>query len=252
MKKFFFIFILLFNCLFLFSQDDYVADGKIENKTSKHKGVSNPDFTNYTLTASAYTLNKRDFRFSNTDIIFTKASYGLRDNTTVSVNTSLAGTFVGAIKQNININDGIDLALSASAGQALFVPEDSVVNIVGGQALITLGDHQNNFTIGTGFYYAKSNYDVIDNNREFYLQNIFVATQRQIRPKTYIVAEGIYFFNYNTFVGSLALKFIIKTRMSLLVGIMPLYRNGRITPNRSTIEGGVVPVASFRFYLDRH
>lgn len=252
MKKLFFIYILLSNITITIAQDDYVSDIKIEDQTSKFKGIPNPDFTNYTFTASAYTLKKRDFRFSNTDIIFGKASYGLTDNTMASINISLIGTTVAAIKQRINLNDAIDLAFSASAGQALFLPKDSIVLITGGQSLITFGDHQNNFTVGAGFYYAKGNYDLVGEKRELFLQNIFVATQQQLKPKTYLVAEGMYFLNYNAFTGSLALKFIIKTNMSLLVGLMPLFRDGRVTPNRSAIEGGVVPVASFRLYLDRH
>ena len=238
MKKFiaFFIFTLLL--LQVKAQDDYVSDEKIPSKDEIYDGIPNPDFTNYTFTASAYTLKKRDFRFSNTDIIFNKVSFGLSNKTTASLNMSFAGTFVGAIKHNINLNKGVDLAFSASAGQALYLPKDSVVNVAGLQSLITFGDLQNNFTVGAGFYYAKGNYDLVIDERELYLQNIFIATQQQLRPKTYLVAEGMYFLNYNAFTGSLALKFIIKTKMSLLVGLMPLYRDGRIAPNRSAAEGG--------------
>ncbi|MDF1672920.1 MAG: hypothetical protein P1U41_05420 [Vicingaceae bacterium] len=252
MKKLFIFFTFTLMLLQVKAQDDYVSNEKIPSKEEVYDGIPNPDFTNYTFTASAYTLKKRDFRFSNTDIIFNKVSYGLSNRTTASLNTSFAGTFIGAIKHNINLNEGVDLAFSASAGQALYLPKDSIIYAAGLQSLITFGDLQNNFTVGAGFYYAKSNYGMVVEERELYLQNIFVATQQQLRPKTYLVAEGIYFLNYNAFAGSLALKFIIKTRMSLLVGLMPIYRDGRVAPNRSVAEGGVIPVASFRMYLDRH
>lgn len=252
MKKLFIFFAFLLSLSQLKAQDDYVLEEKPISTEKPDAGIPNPDFTNYTFTASAYTLKKRDMRFSNTDIIFNKFSYGISDKTTGSLNISFAGTFTAAIKHNINLNDGIDLAFSASAGQALFLPTDSVVYITGGQSLITFGNHQNNFTAGVGFYYAKGNYDLVVEERELYLQNIFVATQQQLRPKTYLVVEGIYFLNYNAFAGSLALKFIIKSNMSLLVGLMPLYRDGRVAPGRSAVEGGVAPVASFRLYLDRH
>jgi len=252
MERLIFFFIII-SSISLKAQDDYVANDIDNSKTENdYLGIPNPDFTNYTFTASAYTLKKRDFRFSGTDIIFLKGSYGLTNKTTVSLNTSFIGTFVGAIKHNININDGVDLAFSASGGQVWYLPEDSFVNIIGGQALLTLGDYQNNFTVGAGFYYANGNYDLVNDKRELYLQNIFVATQRQLKPKTYLIAEGIYFLNYNAFAGSIALKFIIKTKMALLAGLMPLYRDGRVTPNRSRTEGGIAPVVSFRLYLDRH
>ena len=252
MKKFFFFFTLITLSSLINAQDDYVEEIGKKPKNRMFSGTPNPDFTNYTFTASAYTLRKRDFRFSNTDIIFSKVSYGLTNKTTASLNMSFAGTFIGAIKHKININDGLDLGFSVSAGQALLLPEDSVVISTGGQAILTLGDHQNNFTIGSGFYYAESNFDMVSDKRQLYLNNLFVATQQQIRPKTYLIAEGMYFWNYNSFVGSVALKFIIKTRMSLLVGLMPIYRDGRISPNRSSVEGGVIPVISFRMWLDRH
>jgi hypothetical protein len=259
MKKRFAFFILSIVPFLTFAQDDYVITEQIQEKPQSRvfSGLPNPDFTNYTFTASAYTLHKRDFRFSNTDIFFLKGSYGLSNKTMVSLNLSALGTFIGSVKHKININDGMDLGLTASMGQALMIPgdslaEDSIINSVGGQAVISLGDHQNNISGGYGFYYAESNYDMIDGDRSLYLNNFFVAVQKQISPKTYLMAEGMYFLNYNSFVGSIAFKFIIKTRWSLVAGLMPVFRNGRIGPNRTSFEGGVIPVIALRLYLDRH
>lgn len=242
---------ILFLSYSVIAQDDYVSDKKTK-KARMFSNIPNPDFTNYTFTASAYTLKKRDFRFTNTDIVFTKVSYGLTNNTMVSGNMSFAGTFVGAIKHKVNLNEGIDLAFSASIGQALYLPEDSFVMVTGGQSILTFGDYQNNFSIGAGFYYAKANYILVNDKDDLYLNNIFIGVQRQIRPKTYLLGEAMYFWNYNSFIGSLAMKFIIKTKFSLIVGLMPLWRDAQISPNRNSVEGGVLPVIAFRMWLNRN
>ena len=233
------------------AQDDYVSDKKIKNKKG-FTNIPNPDFTNYTFTASAYTLKKRDFRFTNTDVVFTKISYGLTNNTMVSGNMSFAGTFVGSIKHKINLNEGFDLAFTGSIGQALYLPTDSFVMVTGGQSIFTFGDYQNNFTIGAGFYYAKANYIMVNDEDELFFNNIYIGAQRQIKPKTYLLGEAMYFWNYNSFVGSIAMKFIIKTRFSLIVGLMPIWQHARISANRSSVEGGVLPVIAFRMWLNRN
>ena len=192
MKSALLLFVLIFTTTLVFAQDDYVLEKDVPKVKRVFSGTPNPDFTNYALTASAYPLPKRDFRFSGTDIIFAKASYGLTNETTVSVNLSLIGTFIGAIKHNINIREGFDLAFSGSFGQALFIPEDTlaiigggdtVTQIGGGQVIATLGDHQNNLTGGIGVYYAKSNYEIIAGEEELFLNNVFIAGQKQLRNK---------------------------------------------------------------------
>lgn len=240
----------LFSCS-LIAQDDYVSEKKIKKKKG-FTNIPNPDFTNYTFTASAYTLKKRDFRFTNTDVIFSKVSYGLTNNTMVSANMSFAGTFIGSIKHKINLNEGLDLAFTASAGQGLYLPTDSVIFVTGGQSILTFGDYQNNFSIGAGFYYAKANYIMVNDEDELFLNNIYFGVQRQIKPRTYLLGEAMYFWNYNSFVGSLALKFIIKKRFSLITGLMPVWRDARVSPNRNVVQGGVIPVVAFRMWLNRN
>ena len=145
------------------------------------------------LNSSAYTLKKRDIRISGTDIIYAKGSYCLTDNTMASVSISLIGTLIGSIKQQININEEVKMGASISVGQLVSVPEDSMIFFAGGQVMITLGNIQNNITLGTGIYYANGTFDLINEEREFFLNNVYVATQKQISRRVYLMAEGIYF-----------------------------------------------------------
>lgn len=250
MKKIYCFFIVLMYCTACFSQDeDYVID-KPKDKTDKYTtNIPNPDFTNYSLTASAYTLKKKSFRLVNTGIIFNKVSYGLTDNTTLSLNLSFIGTFALAAKHQFHINDHLKLGISGSAGQMYGIHEDTTIGFVGGQTMITFGDIQDNFTAGTGFYYANSSYEVFNNETKLKLSNVFVGTQKQIGRKSYLMLDGIYFVNYNVFTGAVALKFIIKTSMSLTFGVMPIGWNG----NRGRgIDGetSAIPLLSFRMLLD--
>ncbi|MGB0882916.1 MAG: hypothetical protein ACPGSO_08170, partial [Vicingaceae bacterium] len=91
-KKLFFFFFFCYSFLTLIGQEDeYVINQpKTETKTPFHK-LKSPDYTNYLLSSSSHTLKKRDIRIANTDIIFSKGSYGLTDNTTASLSISLIG-----------------------------------------------------------------------------------------------------------------------------------------------------------------
>lgn len=231
--------------------DEYVISepsNKIENQFEK---LENPDYTNYLLTSSSHTLKKRDIRVANTDILFSKVSYGLTDNTTASLSISLIGTFIASIKQKIKLAEDVNLGFSAAIGQAATLPTDSVVYFTGGQSMITLGDYQNNITFGVGLYYAKSSFKLINEEKEFLLSNIYIAMQRQLGKRVYLIAEGIYFNNYNILSGSLGVKITIKESMTLGAGIMPL---AWIDPsiNTSNIEASAIPLLTFRMLLDRH
>lgn len=247
---FFFFFCLI--TLSAFAQDDeYVIEQPKEPKNRVFSTLPNPDYTNYLLSSSAYTLKKRDIRISGTDIIFAKGSYGLSNNTTASLSISLIGGFIGSIKQQLEINEDLKLGASASIGNILSVPEDSTIFFAGGQIMATLGDIQNNITGGIGAYYAKGTFDVINAEREFQLNNFFIATQKQIGRKVYLIAEGMYFWNYNVFSGSLGVKIVIKEYMSLLFGVMPIaWDDPRI--NQTNVEASAIPLVSFRILLDRH
>lgn len=233
-----------------YSQDEDYVINKPTDKTDKYTtSTPNPDFTNYSLTASAYTLKKKTFRLANTDIIFNKVSYGLTDNTTLSLNLSFIGTFALAAKHQFHINDHLKLGVSGSAGQLFAIDEDTIINFVGGQTMITFGDIQDNFTAGTGYYYADGSYEVFNNETKLRLSNVFIGTQKQIGRKSYLIIDGIYFVNYNVFSGAIALKFIIKSSMSLTFGVMPIGWNGNQSAGIKG-ETSVLPLISFRMLLD--
>jgi hypothetical protein len=250
MKKIYCFFLILIYCSAGYSQDEDYVINKPTDKTDKYTtSTPNPDFTNYSLTASAYTLKKKTFRLANTDIIFNKVSYGLTDNTTLSLNLSFIGTFALAAKHQFHINDHLKLGVSGSAGQLFAIDEDTIINFVGGQTMITFGDIQDNFTAGTGYYYADGSYEVFNNETELKLSNVFIGTQKQIGRKSYLIIDGIYFVNYNVFSGAIALKFIIKSSMSLTFGVMPIGWNGSQSAGIKG-ETSVLPLISFRMMLD--
>lgn len=245
----------LFFCwttFFLKAQDDeYVISKPINKIEKKFEKLENPDYTNYLLSSSSHTLRKRDIRISNTDIFFAKGSYGLTDNTTASLSISLIGTLTASIKQQINLADDLNMGFSATIGQIASLPTDSIIFFIGGQTMITLGDKQDNITAGIGFYYAKSSFKVVNDEKEFLLSNIYVATQKQLGRRVYIIAEAIYFNNYNILSGALGVKITIKETMTLGFGVMPI---AWIDPsiNTSNIEANTLPLVTFRMLLDRH
>jgi len=253
MEKFFLIWVFLFGATLSTAaqEDEYVINQPNNQNENRFEKLKNPDFSNYLLTSSSFTLKKRDIRISNTNVIFSKASYGLTDKTTASLSISLIGTFIASIKQQVKIADELKLGFSAAAGQIAALPTDSIVFFTGGQSMITLGDHQNNITFGLGIYYAKSSFKLINEEKEFLLSNIYIAMQRQLGKRVYLIAEGIYFNNYNILSGSLGAKITIKESMTLGAGIMPL---AWIDPsiNTSNIEASAIPLLTFRMLLDRH
>jgi len=253
MKKGLLFCFLIFGLIYYASaqNDAYVIEQPDNQLKNNFEKLKNPDYTSYLLSSSSFTLKKREIRIVNTDIIFAKGSYGLTDNTTASLSISLIGTLVASIKQQINIADELKLGFSAAIGQVASLPTDSIIFFTGGQTMATLGDHQNNITFGVGFYYAKSSFKMINEDKEFLLSNIYIATQKQLGKRVYLIAEGIYFNNYNIFSGALGVKITIKESMTLGFGIMPL---AWIDPsiNTSNIEANAIPLITFRMLLDRH
>jgi len=252
----------IFFCFFIIAayhntyaqNEDYVIN-KPEKRKAKNKifsQLNNPDFTNYFLTSSAYTLKKRDIRLSNTDLLFSKINYGLTNNTTISLNISLIGTTVGAIKYQIDLTEQLKLGVSASIGSLARISKDSIVFLGGGQSMLTYGDYQNNITAGIGYYYVKSTFVLIRNNDQLSLYNIYMGVQRQISKRTYIVGDIIYFPRYNVITGSAGVKVIIKDNMSLCAGLMPISQEYLYINNRKIRESIIIPLLSFRMLLDRH
>jgi len=256
-----FVFLLFFIgiAFSIFSQDiDYVISDPNKEKKEFNKPsnsdstiVSNPDYVSYILTSTAYTLEKKKIRLSGTDVIFIKGSYGITDNTMFSINISAFGTFTASLKQQIDLSDYLKLGLSASGGRLLFFNFDTTAYFGGGQAMITLGDRQDNITAGSGFYLIKSSYDLFGNGKDqFVLHNVYVGFQKQLGEKIYIIAEGIYFINYKVFTGSAGVKLIMGERMALNFGLMPFGFNDP-SSNNSDIPVAI-PLISFRVLLGRN
>jgi len=235
--------------------DDYVISNPTDIKkeikpttNSTLNTVPNPDFTNYFVSSSAYTLKKNTFRLSGTDVVFVKGSYGLTDNTTVSVNLSLFGTVNASIKQKININEDIKLGISASVGRLFFLPPDTTVFNAGGEAMVTLGDVQDNLSVGTGFYYVKSNFDLINEEKELFIHTVYIGAQKQISRKMYLMAEVIYLLNDKVLTGAIGIKLVVGNRISLNFGLMPGAWNNPSNNKFSTMPGAI-PLISFRMLL---
>lgn len=239
------------------TEDDYVLKDK-NNKTSKRKlkdkkdfyGISNPDYTSYFISPTAFTLTKRDFRLASNDILFFKGTYGLTDHTNISINTSFFGTLIGSIKQSIDIDEHQKLAFSASIGDFTASIKDTNILFTGADACFTLGDHQNNISFGTGFYYIKSSIDIFNDLREFYAHVISFGFQNQISKKIYVMVDGYYFTNYSILTAAAGFKFVIRTRFNLNIGVMPILWND-IRSSRYDIKPTMIPVVSFRLLIDR-
>lgn len=264
MKKAFFLFLLLNLTVFNISAQEieYVISnpGKTEFKKLNNSDstiIPNPDYTSYFLNSTSYTLKKKTIRLSGTDIIFVKGSYGLTNNTTVSVNISLFGTLSGSVKQQIHLTDDLKLGISVSGGQILSTLNnsnnqyDTSIYFGGGQAMVTLGNKQDNITIGSGIYYIKSTIDLYNGNKELVTHNVYVGAQKQFGRKWYFMIEGMYFINYQIFTGAIGVKLIIGDRISLNCGLMPFAWNNPGT-NQIIVEPIVIPLISFRMLLGRN
>lgn len=256
-------FIVLILCLFSLTfciaqeDEDYVLKNKNSRKSIRQLtdkkdiyDISNPDYTSYFISPTAFTITKRDFRLASNDIMFFKVTYGLTDHTNISINTSLFGSLIGSIKQSIDIDENQKLAFSASLGDFTASLKDTNILFTGADACFTLGDHQNNISFGTGFYYIKSSIDIFNDRRELYAHVISFGLQNQITKKTYFMVDGYYFTNYSIFTAALGFKFIIRTRYNLNVGVMPILWND-IRSSRYDIKPTMIPVVSFRMLIDR-
>ena len=247
---------------------EYVISKPNENEKKEFKKptqldsniIPNPDYTSYFLNSTAYTLDKKKIRLSGTDVIFVKASYGITDNTMASVNISVFGTFTGSVKQQINLSDYIKAGVSVTGGRIIYSANDGSTNqaysdssiyMVGGQAMFTLGDKQDNITIGSGFYYVRSNLDLVGNGPEnIYINDIYIGFQKQIGKRFYIMGEGMYFVNHQVFTGALGIKFVMGDKMTLNFGIMPF--GGKDPGTNSTYVAPIaLPLISFRLLLGR-
>jgi hypothetical protein len=249
--------ILIFSlayCFSSFAQDDYVLESESNSKTKEiNKAIfnkPNPDYTSYFTTPTAYTLTKRDFRLASNDILFFKISYGLTSNTTISLNMSAFSSLIGSIKQNIKKNENVCVSITASLGDLTSGIKDTSVLFTGGSGQATIGNHQNNVTVGTGFYYINSNIEMINEEHEFFFHTINAGFQKQLSKNVYLMIDGLYFTNYNILTGGAGFRFVIKTKYSINAGLMPIFWNN-IRTTRHDFTSGVIPFFSARMLIER-
>lgn len=242
------------------TEDDYVNENKKTSSKQKRTirsgetiiyGTSNPDYTNHFLTPTSLTLKKGEIRLASSDIIFAKASYGLTNSTTVSVNTALFGMFIPSIKQSITLNDGLTIAASVSAGQLLSISSDSVIAFGGGSIMGTMGNIQNNFTFGAAFHYAKGTFDFANNKEELPFFHFFIGGHRQISQKVFISFDILYFPTYQVYTGSAGVKITLRENMSLGIGVMPIAWNDVSTNNGVEFQPILIPLLSFKMLLNK-
>lgn len=253
MLKGFILVLFSFIISYSFAQDDYVLESTESTKNEVNSAFfnkPNPDYTSYFTTPTAFTLSKRDFRLASNDIIFFKASYGLTSNTTLSLNMSAFSSLVGSIKQNLKRNETVNISITASLGDLTSGIKDTTVLFAGTSCQATIGDHQNNLTIGTGIYYINSNVEMINEEHEFFFHVINAGFQNQLSKNIYFLIDGMYFTNYNVLTGGVGFKFVIKTKYSINAGIMPIVWNN-IRTSRHDFTSGVLPFFSARMLIER-
>lgn len=248
--------LFLFSFSILFAQDDeYIISDPSKKKEVNSKfgsnQISNPDYTNYFLMPTAFTLKKKEIRLATTDILFIKGSYGLSDRTTVSVNFSAFTMFTLALKHSINISEDITIAGSISGGQLLYLNPDTLAYLGGVNALVSFGDIQNNFSAGIGIFYLYSNFDLIDEDREITFFHFFIGAQRQISKKLYLVVDALYFPVYQIYTGGIGVKMTIRRKISLGFGFMPMAWNDVTTNNGVEIQPVAIPIISFKLLLNK-
>jgi len=262
MKNLFFTILCISFSVTAFAQtdDDYVNEDKTTTPKQKRSidgdaiiiyGISNPDYTNHFLTPTSLTLKKGEIRLASSDIIFAKASYGLTNSTTISVNSALFGMFIPSIKQSITISNELTIAASISGGQLLSISSDSVIAFGGGSAMGTLGNIQNNFTFGAAFYYTKGTFDFVNNEDELSFLHFFIGGHRQISQRVFISFDVMYFPTYQVYTGSAGVKITIRENMSLGIGVMPIAWNDVSTNNGVEFQPILIPLLSFKMLLNK-
>ncbi len=257
MKKFWlllslFFFFIKLSC-FAQVEDDYVNKNQSKSKPLFNKKIyeiSNPDYTSYFLSPTAFTLTKRDFRIASNDFIFVKGTYGLTDKLNISLNTSLFGSLIGSLKQRIDLGEQKSLSFSASLGNFTFTLKDTNILFSSADANFTFGTIQNSITVGTGMSFIKSNIDLVNDKRKFLMHFITFGLQNQLSRKVYFMVDGYYFTNYNILTAAAGFKFVIKTRYTLNAGVMPILWNDT-RRSRYDIKPMMIPVVSFRMLIER-
>ncbi|MBW6484373.1 MAG: hypothetical protein K0B10_15125 [Vicingaceae bacterium] len=256
MKNLLVLFFFFFIYASLVAQDDeYIIEDPSKKgvpPTFDKTQISNPDYTNYFLMPTAFTLKKKEIRLASTDLIFAKGSYGLSDRTTVSVNISALTMLTLGLKHSIKVSEDITIAGSISGGQLLYISPDTMSFIGGANLLVSFGDIQNNFSAGVGLFYMYSNFDFIDEDREITFFHFFIGAQRQISKRLYLVIDGIYFPTYQVYTGGVGIKLTLGKKISLGFGFMPIAWNDVTTNSGVKLQPVTIPLISFKILLNKN
>lgn len=252
---------ILITILFFFASinliaqnDEYIIANPKKSKKNPSQALNqlpNPDYTNYFLMPTAFTLKKNEIRLASTDILFGKASFGLTDRTMLSVNISLFTMATVSIKHSKKISEDITLAGTVSGGQLFQLNEDTLALIGGASMLASFGDIQNNITAGIGLFYLKSNFDFVNDNRDLTLFHFFVGLQRQISRRVYFSFDGMFFPRYQLYTGSVGVKITIKENMSLGLGFMPIAWNDVSTNGGVEVQPVAIPIVAYKILFNR-
>ena len=239
--------------LISFFLDDYVLDAhQLDQPVVKEPlyNLPNPDFMAYNTTPTAFTLSSGDIRLASNDLIFFKASYGLSSKTTISANASMFSSFIGSVRQQLKATDNFTVAVSASLGDLYAGSRDTTILFTGANFEATIGDHQNNLSFGMGFHYINSDQiELFNDQHEFYFHTLNVGFQNQISRVIYVVLDALYFTNYSILTGGASLKFVIKRKYSINVGVMPVTWND-IRSSRWDVRAGILPFFAARMFID--
>ncbi len=103
-----------------------------------------------------------------------------------------------------------------------------------------------------GYYHVKSTFDFNNGDTELPLYKIYAGIQKQIGRRIFLLADIMYFADFNLITGGIGGKIIIKDYMTLLVGLMPITQEYAYLNNTNIRESIVLPVVSYRIWLDRH
>lgn len=165
--------------------------------------------THYLLTQSGYGLRKGQAYYENTYVLWNSYSHGFTDNFSLS----LGGEVISLLVSNFPIlfvTPKLSFPFKSGAFSLsttiVTVPIDDLTTFGFLQGSLTLGDRQNNFTIGSGFGYSFSG----DVQSEIF--PIIISGMKQLSTRISIVSENWFVTDTQDFNGILSLGIRIHNR----------------------------------------
>ena len=192
------------------------------NRGSSDEGRKDDSYgsTHYLLTQSGYTLRKGQSYYENTYLFFNSYTRGYTDNFSLSFGGEAFSLLAGNIptvfvtpKYSIPFSGG-----AFSVSTTIFtVPSEDFTS--GGflQGSLTLGDREDNFTIGSGIGYGFSG--GFDDG----FIPIIISGMTQVSPKISLVSENWFITSFGDFFGILSAGVRIHSRTKnnfLTVGLV--------------------------------